>query len=446
MTCEQEREVEQSETSLSPHRSATESGSAKHGRREATGFWRGRSRKGKQAMDKKKDVAIFGLWWSWNYGSIMTYYALYRTIKEMGYSVTMIDRPGFKPDAPIYHSHGRRFAKEHYEAITPVFGFREMRELNAYADTFVMGSDQVWNYGISRHYHGGLFFNFLDDDKRRLSYAASFGHPGFFAPEEEIAVTKGYLEKFDGISVREKDAVGVVNHTFGLQAVRVLDPVFLIHKKIYHELAEKSEAKRHPLVKGAYMAVYILDGNPEKKSAAQYLSEKLGLPMVVLLDGTMPKFDEHRKKVDLSPAAENLQVEDWLYYMENCSYLFTDSCHGASFAIIHEKPFVCVKNRDRGISRFESLGDVFGLCDRFVEDPLEVQRREELLEAPDYGRVNRILESERERSLKWLSETLKKPVLPVGEKGNVYVPPKRPVHDFAARCYRLLKRIYRKLF
>ena len=56
---------------------------------------------------EKRDVAVFGLWWSWNYGSIMTYYALYRTIKDLGYSVTMIDRPGFKPDAPIYHSHGR---------------------------------------------------------------------------------------------------------------------------------------------------------------------------------------------------------------------------------------------------------------------------------------------------------------------------------------------------
>lgn len=397
-------------------------------------------------MDKKKDVAIFGLWWSWNYGSIMTYYALYRAIKGMGYSVTMIDRPGFKPDAPIYHSHGRRFAKEHYEAITPVFGFREMRELNAYADTFVMGSDQVWNYGISRPYHGGLFFNFVDDDKRRLSYAASFGHPGFFAPEEEIAVTKGYLEKFDGISVREEDAVGVVNHTFGLQATRVLDPVFIIDKKIYEELAEQSEAKRAPLVKGDYITAYILDGSPEKKAAAEYLSEKLGLPLVVLLDGTMPQFEENKEKAGMSPVAENLQVEDWLYYIRNCRYLFTDSCHGASFAILNEKPFVCVENQDRGASRFESLGSVFGLRDRFVTDPLAVMQRADLLESPDYQRVNGILEKEKERSLNWLSETLKKPVLPVGQKGNAYVPPKRPLYDLAAGCYRRVKRIYRRIF
>lgn len=395
--------------------------------------------------DKKKNVAIFGLWWSWNYGSIMTYYALYRAIKELGYSVTMIDRPGFKPDAPIFHSHGRRFAKEHYEAITPVFGFREMRELNAYADTFVMGSDQVWNYGISRPYQGGMFFHFVDDDKRRLSYGASFGHPGFFAPEEEIAVTRGYLEKFDGISVREEDAVEVINNTFGLKAVRVLDPVFIIDKKIYRQLAEESAAKVAPLQKGGYLAVYILDGNEEKRRAARYLADKLKLPMVVMLDGTMPNFEENREKVGLSPVAENLQVEDWLYYIQNCAYLFTDSCHGASFAIIYEKPFLCVQNEERGLSRFESLGKVFGLRDRFVTNPLAVETREDLLESPDYGQVGRILEEERARSLAWLSETLEKPVLPVGKKGNAYIPPRRPLHSLAARGRRLLGRVYRKV-
>ena len=147
----------------------------------------------------------------------------------------------------------------------------------------------------------------------------------------------------------------------------------------------------------------------------------------------------------MSPVGEFLQVEVWLYYIRNCSYLFTDSCHGASFAIINEKPFVCVENQDRGISRFESLGNVFGLRDRFVTEPLMIREREELLKAPDYAAVNRILEREKARSLAWLSETLKKPVLPVGEKGNAYVPPKRPLYDFAAGCYRRLKRIYKKM-
>ncbi len=394
---------------------------------------------------EKKDVAIFGLWWSWNYGSIMTYYALYRAIKNMGYSVTFIDRPGFPPDAPIFHSHGRRFAKEHYEAITPVFGFREMRELNAYADTFVMGSDQVWNYGICRHYHGAMFFHFLDDGKRRLSYAASFGHPGYFAPEEDIAETKKYLEKFDRISVREKDAVGVVNRTFGLKAERVLDPVFIIDQQIYRELAEKSRAKRHPLVKGEYIAAYILDGNPEKRAAAQYLSKKLGLPLVILLDGTLPHFEENKEKLGMSPVVENMQVEDWLYYIENCSYLITDSCHGASFAIINEKPFVCMENEGRGKSRFESLGEVFGLRNRFVTDPDQIQERPDLLEPVDYERVRRILEREKERSLAWLSEALTAPVLPTGEKGNAYIPKKRPLRDLVAWCYRILRAVYRKI-
>ena len=42
----------------------------------------------------KYDVAVLGLWWSSNYGSIMTYYSLYRLIESYGYRTVIIDRPG----------------------------------------------------------------------------------------------------------------------------------------------------------------------------------------------------------------------------------------------------------------------------------------------------------------------------------------------------------------
>ena len=200
------------------------------------------------------------------------------------------------------------------------------------------------------------------------------------------------------------------------------------------------------MVAGDFIAVYILDGNPEKKAAAEYLSERLALPLVVMLDGTMANFEVNREKLGLYPAAENLQVEDWLYYIENCRYLITDSCHGASFAIIHEKPSVCIENEGRGISRFESLGRVFGLRNRFVSDAARIREREDLLLPPDYGRVRGILEQERARCLEWLAEALEREVLPVGEKGNEYLPPGQLLHDLAAGCYRRMKRIYRKLF
>lgn len=38
----------------------------------------------------KYDVAVLGLWWSSNYGSIMTYYSLYRLIESYGYRTVII--------------------------------------------------------------------------------------------------------------------------------------------------------------------------------------------------------------------------------------------------------------------------------------------------------------------------------------------------------------------
>lgn len=46
------------------------------------------------AETTKYDVAVLGLWWSSNYGSIMTYYSLYRLIESYGYRTVIIDRPG----------------------------------------------------------------------------------------------------------------------------------------------------------------------------------------------------------------------------------------------------------------------------------------------------------------------------------------------------------------
>ena len=45
-------------------------------------------------MDRKSDkIAILGNWSEKNYGSEITYYALYKVIKGMGYGVILFERP-----------------------------------------------------------------------------------------------------------------------------------------------------------------------------------------------------------------------------------------------------------------------------------------------------------------------------------------------------------------
>ena len=54
-------------------------------------------------------------------------------------------------------------------------------------------------------------------------------------------------------------------------------------------------------------------------------------------------------------------VEDWLNGIRKADYVLTDSFHGTVFSIIFHKQFVCLGNKDRGNSRFESLLEMAGL-------------------------------------------------------------------------------------
>ena len=43
------------------------------------------------------DIGVMGFWYSCNYGSMLTYYALNNVLTDMGKSVLMIDKPAIFP-------------------------------------------------------------------------------------------------------------------------------------------------------------------------------------------------------------------------------------------------------------------------------------------------------------------------------------------------------------
>lgn len=103
---------------------------------------------------------------------------------------------------------------------------------------------------------------------------------------------------------------------------------------------------------------------------------------------------------------EGLETQDWLYYLKHSEFVITDSCHGASFALVFQRPFVCIGNRGRGLDRFESLTKLFQIEDRYILDPKKIMEDERLLTPMDYDKIQQIMESERERSWKWLKNAL----------------------------------------
>lgn len=116
-----------------------------------------------------------------------------------------------------------------------------------------------------------------------------------------------------------------------------------------------------------FRLTYVLDQNKETDAVAAAAEHRFAVGKVIDM-GNAQKDGE----ITLSP-------EQWLYNIKNCRYMVTDSFHGACFAIIFNKPFICVANRERGISRFESLFDMLGLSSRLVKNGETLDGRADLL-------------------------------------------------------------------
>ena len=357
------------------------------------------------ALEDKYDIAIMGFWCSCNYGSMLTYYALHKILESMNLSILMIEKPYiWENDIEYTDTHSRIFGKEFYK-ISAKRRLNEFYRLNNHCDIFILGSDQAWNYGISRHYGFSLFLDFADDDKKKIAYATSFGVDDFYAPEDYRRKAAFYLQRFDAISVREDYGVKICKEVFDISATHVLDPIFVCNIDIYEKLIMESKANET----GDYIATYILDPNNEKRQALIDASIYLKMKLVNMLDGLPLKFESNYNKLNLDNTKRQLSVKDFLYYIKNSKFVITDSFHGTCFAIIFKKPFITIANATRGIPRFVSLFSQFNLMDRMVLNAREIKGKDHLFENIDYNKVYEILQKERERSLKWLKDAITAP-------------------------------------
>lgn len=358
-------------------------------------------------MENRYDVGILGVWFGCNYGSIATYYGLKTILENMGLSVLMVEKPGFPlTDRELAGgNHSRIFARTHFHVSRP-YKLPDMKALNNICDSFVVGSDQVWNYGIGRNFGRSFLLDFARDEKKKVAIAASFGHAKDFRPDRERVITSELLKRFDAISVREESAVGILKKIFGVESTQILDPVFIADRRIYDDLAEESSRDE----KEPYIIAYILDPTPEKRAAVQYLERKLGIKAYYILDGQPWVYHEKRSKMEPGDRIlEGVNAQDWIYYFKNSRYVITDSCHGMSFAILYHKPFAGIGNTARGITRFNSLVKLFHLESRFVTNPSDIMNDPRFLEPMDYREVDEILKKEKKRSLDWIHDAMFRP-------------------------------------
>src|SRR5690606_8729783 len=97
----------------------------------------------------------------------------------------------------------------------------------------------------------------------------------------------------------------------------------------------------------------------------------------------------------------------WLRGFQDARFVITDSFHGTVFSILHNIPFIAIGNVRRGLSRFESLLQMFGLENRFLLEYNNEKINEILNNEIDWPKVNQTLEMERAKAMNFLNIYLK---------------------------------------
>lgn len=367
------------------------------------------------------DVGIFGWWFEdqWtNYGSTLTYYALMEYVSSLGLSVCMLTSP--------YHTaeNASEFIKKHGYRISLTYSFADYGKHNANIDTFLIGSDQLWFYDCYKRWGHSLFLDFVDEDKKKIAYATSFGHKDPHIPDSEISELKRLFRRFDAVSSRETDGVDILVNKFGIEsAVQNIDPVFLCDIKIWQDISNEAERKTN----GVFIFSYMLDPTEEKITALKHLSVVFGHKIVTITDKQYNK-DAKERMLNECGILKNATISELIFHLMNAKYVLTDSYHGTCFCLIFRKSFASVINANRGTSRFDTIAELFDIGDRFVTDPMNIINNQKLLIRPNYAHIDIKIKKAANRSRAWLNDKLLSPR--VEKKADIDPSHQRIIKDF----------------
>jgi hypothetical protein len=247
-------------------------------------------------------------------------------------------------------------------------------------DTYVVGSDQLWNSNIFGYPEQVFWGNFCRPQTSSLvAYAPSTSVKNL--KEYSHSFIQSALNRFDLLSVREKTVSEYLNQNFQLRIPVdvVLDPTLAVNPEVWHRIhCNRYEGKKYIFVYGARPC-------PGQNSNALYLqgkqlADKMGLSIVTL--------DLHRH----SPI-------DFLDMVKHATYVVTSSFHGVVFSLIYNRPLYAVKYGDEQDARYADLLEAVGASQMLVDLNMELTNQ-----SIDYELINSKLAEMRIPSINYLKQ------------------------------------------
>lgn len=335
-------------------------------------------------------IFMQNFWYAVNYGANLTALSLYYSLKKNN-DVSYIDNMTPK-DKIIYCS---SYVKDFTNKLCNVSSLHSEAK-----GTYITGSDQVFNPNCEPDHIRENLLDYVSSENKKIAVSASFGvDKERFIKENSLSTIKKMaqsLKSFDYISVREKSGVQICKEIFNVNAEWIIDPVFFQDVTFWNNLAEASNKQFNNKI-----VSYILNENLNCVKAYKFLEKKYDSEVVRLSDF-----------ID-SP-------ETWLNAIKTCKLLVTDSFHGTCFALIFNKPFICIVNSARGSARYDSVFELLNVRNQCILSIDEIYQKDCIFDI-NWNSVNTNIIYQRERGLSFINKALSSTSQKKREKQEVFI-------------------------
>lgn len=274
---------------------------------------------------------------------------------------------------------------------TKLYSEKNIGMANESFDVFVCGSDQVWNPGW---WNDILLLRFAH--KPKYAYAASIGRE--VLGNNHAGTLRKALRDFKAVSVRERQAKELLQKILEIDIPLVLDPTLLLSREEWGRLASR------PQYVGRYALLYMLGDDWDMKKEIYTKCKSLGVRVIEIALEKDLYYSTQMKYADLFIC--DAGPSQWLGWILNADYVFTDSFHGTVFSVIFERTFWCFmsgreSNRKNINSRLYSFLTLAGLSERLIYRGELVNRFKEQ-SGIDYKAVQENLQPYRDSSLEFI--------------------------------------------
>ena len=210
-------------------------------------------------------------------------------------------------------------------------------------DYYITGSDQVFNPRLSDYRI--YYLDFVKGRGKKVAYAPSFGISSF--NDDITNQIKPLLVNFDAISCREESGAKYITQILGTDVPVVLDPVFLLSKEEWREVAIAPKEKN-------YILVYCLSKGQSSKIArlAKRIAKQENLDVITI--GSTGVFSMKGRECKV------VGPREFVGYFNKAGFVLTDSFHGTSFSLLFGKRHLSyIVNKEKG-TRIETIMKAFG--------------------------------------------------------------------------------------